>query len=51
MEFLKAFLAMWLFAVFILVMTAKGGISPISNDAQCISLAIVAAGALAHTEK
>lgn len=51
MEFLKAILAMWLFAIFILVLTAQGDVSPISTDAQCISLAIVAAGALAHTEK
>ena len=51
MEFLKAFVAMWLFTIFILVLTAKGNVSPISNDTQCLCLAIVAAGALAHTEK
>ncbi len=51
MEFLKALIAMWLFAVLMSALTAKGDVSPISNDTQCICLAIVAAGALAHTEK
>ena len=51
MEFLKAFIAMGLFAIFILGLTAKGNVSPIFNATQCLCLAIVAAGALAHTEK
>ncbi len=51
MEFLKAFVAMWLFMLFITVVCAKCDAPLPSNDTQVLSLAIVAAGALAHTEK
>lgn len=49
MEFLKAFVAMLLFVIFMIIALPES--YSISNDAQCICLAIVAAGALAHTEK
>ena len=51
MEFLKAFVAMWLFMLFIMFVCSKGDIPLPSYDTQVLSLAIVAAGALAHSEK
>jgi len=51
MEFLKAILAMFLFMLFVMVVCAKGDIPLPSNDTQVLSLAIIAAGALAHSEK
>ena len=51
MEFLKALIAVFLFVLFVTVVCAKGGIPLPSNDTQVLSLAIVAAGALAHSEK
>lgn len=51
MEFLKALIAMFLFMIFVIVVCAKGGIPLPSNDTQVLSLAIVAAGALAHSDK
>lgn len=51
MEFIKALIAMFLFVFFITIVCAKGGIPLPSNDTQVLSLAIVAAGALAHSDK
>lgn len=51
MEFLKAILAMFLFAFFVLIVVARSSAQMPSNDVQFLSLAIVAAGALAHSEK
>ena len=51
MEFLKAALAMFLFMFFVLIIVAKADVPMPSNDVQFLSLAIVAAGALAHSEK
>lgn len=46
MEFLKAIIAMWLFSVFMLIMFCHS-----TQNTQVLALAIVAAGALAHSEK
>lgn len=51
MEFLRAFVAMFLFAFFMTILVMKCGVASPSNDVQFLSLAIVAAGALAHSEK
>lgn len=51
MEFLKAVLAMFLFMFFVAIIVAKADVPMPSNDVQILSLAIVAAGALAHSEK
>lgn len=51
MEFIKAILAMFLFAFFASIIVAKSGTPMPSNDEQILSLAIVAAGALVHSEK
>lgn len=51
MEFLKAFVAMFLFMVFVIAVCAKSDIPLPSYDTQVLSLAIVAAGALAHSDK
>ena len=50
MEFLKAFVAVMLFALFLGLVQAQSGIV-ISGDATMTCLAIVAAGALAHSEE
>lgn len=50
MEFLKALAAVMLFAVFLGLVQAHTGIV-ISGDATMTCLAIVAAGALAHSDK
>lgn len=50
MEFLKALVAVMLFALFLSIVQAQSGIV-ISGDAIMTCLAIVAAGALAHSEK
>jgi len=50
-EFLKAVLAMFLFMFLLAIIVAKTDMPMPSNDVQILSLAIVAAGALAHTEK
>lgn len=51
MEFLRALIAMFLFMLFVAIIVAKADMLTLSNDAQILSLAIVAAGALAHSEK
>lgn len=51
MEFLRAVVAMFLFMFFVAIIVAKTGIPMPSNDVQILSLAIVAAGGLAHSEK
>lgn len=51
MEFFKAVVAMFLFMIFVIVVCAKSGTPLPSYDTQVLSLAIVAEGALAHTEK
>ena len=51
MEFLKAVLAMFLFMLFVAMIVATADMPMPSNDVQILSIAIVAAGALAHTEK
>lgn len=51
MEFLRAFIAMFLFACLMTILVVKCGVVSPSNDVQFLSLAIVAAGALAHSEK
>lgn len=51
MEFLKALIAMFLFMLFVTVVCSKYDMPLPSYDTQVLSLAIVAAGALAHTEK
>lgn len=51
MEFLKALIAMFLFMFFVAGVCAKYDIPLPSYDTQVLSLAIVAAGALAHSEK
>lgn len=50
MEFLKAIIAMWLFSVLMLIMFCHSTKFP-SQDTLVLALAIVAAGALAHSEK
>ena len=51
MEFIKALIAMFLFMLFVTVVCAKSDIPLPSYDTQVLSLAVVAAGALAHSEK
>jgi hypothetical protein len=51
MEFLKALIAMFLFMFFVAGVCAKYDIPLPSYDTQVLSLAIVAAGALAHSDK
>lgn len=51
MEFLKALIAMLLFMIFVTGVCAKYDMPLPSYDTQVLSLAIVAAGALAHSEK
>ena len=51
MEFLKALIAMFLFMVFVMGVCTKCDIPLPSYDTQVLSLAIVAAGALAHSDK
>ncbi len=51
MELLRALIAMFLFMIFVVVVCEKGNIPLPSYDTQVLSLAIVAAGALAHSEK
>lgn len=51
MELLRALIAMYLFMIFVTVVYAKCDIPLPSYDTQVLSLAIVAAGALAHSEK
>jgi len=51
MELLRALIAMYLFMIFVMVVCAKGDIPLPSYDTQVLSLAIVAAGVLTHSEK
>ena len=51
MELLRALIAMFLFMFFVASVCAKYNIPLPSNDTQILSLAIVAAGALAHSDK
>ena len=50
MEFLKAVIAMYLFMFFVAIIVATVDMPLPSYDTQILSLAIVAAGALAHSE-
>jgi hypothetical protein len=50
-EFLKAVIAMYLFMFFVAIIVAIEDMPLPSYDTQVLSLAIVAAGALAHSEK
>lgn len=50
MEFFKAIIAMWLFSIVMLIMFCHSTKFP-SQNTQTLALAIVAAGALAHSEK
>lgn len=51
MEFLRALIAMFLFMIFVAAVCAQYDMPLPSYDTQVLSLAIVAAGALAHSEK
>lgn len=51
MEFLKALIAMFLFMLFVTVVCSKYDLPLPSYDTQVLSIAIVAAGALAHSDK
>ena len=49
MEFLRAFIAFIMFTALMTLMRRAG--IKLSNDAELLSMAIVVAGALAHSEK